>query len=322
MVLPSSGQISLSNVSTEFEAPAPYKMSDLYKGGQYVDDNAGSTNIPTSGELKLSNFYSAYKLVILLLPYIPPSIVDRPIPIVVDAMQYVYNDTNRTTLATNNQTVGSWTDPNNTSTIFTTGLSTTMRPIYRTEGSTTNTYLDFTVASTGSGSSHFKGLTSSQNVVFTSSGFTIVWYKKYTITPTNNLVFNSNSFTNINNQGGWLQINVSSGAIGYSFNMGNGTTLNTPSFVAENWDAGNWHVWAIRFRSTGVSSSEVVIYRDGILQRTHTFNAPLVSGTISGVSLGSYNNSFAPWNAHLRYFSFFNVPLTDTEMAALKPSLF
>ena len=270
---------------------------------------------------ELQDIYNTLKTTYKIVPYIPSSYTSAKAPIILDALKEVYNDTNTTTLATNGQSVGSWRDTLNANSTFSTNLTTTMRPVYVKGGSSSNTYLDFTVASTGSGSSHFKGLTNQQNMSFTSSGFTMILYKKYLLNPNANLMFNS-GFTNTNNQGGWLQINISSGYFGYSFNMGNNNYMNAPSSAAENWDVGNWHVWAVRFRSTGANSSEVVIYRDGVLIKTHTFNFAMMGGTCSQVSLGSYNNSYAPWNVHLRYFGFFDQALPDSEMALLKANLF
>jgi hypothetical protein len=49
------------NISSEFGgAPAPYSLSEYYRGGGLVPNNA--TPVPTSGEISFSNFYgtSAY----------------------------------------------------------------------------------------------------------------------------------------------------------------------------------------------------------------------------------------------------------------------
>ena len=57
MVLPSSGQISLGQIQGEFGGGAA--LSQYYRGGAYTTGN--NTNVPTSGPIALSHFYSAYR---------------------------------------------------------------------------------------------------------------------------------------------------------------------------------------------------------------------------------------------------------------------
>ncbi len=54
-MLPSSGQISLSAVQTEFGGGSPVSMSEYYKMGLYVSSDS-SNKIPTAGQHKISNF--------------------------------------------------------------------------------------------------------------------------------------------------------------------------------------------------------------------------------------------------------------------------
>lgn len=62
MPLPSSGPLSLRDIVAEFGGSATPRLSDYYKGGQYVSFSANAPNVPTSGRLSLSNFYGASAL--------------------------------------------------------------------------------------------------------------------------------------------------------------------------------------------------------------------------------------------------------------------
>jgi len=57
MAIPGSGQISISNIVTEFGGSPPNSMSQYYRDGGRVPGN--NTNVPTSGLIRLSNFYGA-----------------------------------------------------------------------------------------------------------------------------------------------------------------------------------------------------------------------------------------------------------------------
>lgn len=69
MALPASGAIGIGNVQTEFGGTNPAGMSEYYSGGAYVpagttggngsDGVSAGTVIPTSGTIKLANFYNA-----------------------------------------------------------------------------------------------------------------------------------------------------------------------------------------------------------------------------------------------------------------------
>ena len=51
--------ISLGQIQTEFGGSNPAAISEYYRGGPYTTEN--NTNVPTSGTIALSNFYSAYR---------------------------------------------------------------------------------------------------------------------------------------------------------------------------------------------------------------------------------------------------------------------
>lgn len=67
MVLPSSGQLSMSQIRDEFGGSNPVSLSQYYRGGSLVRNfGSGSGfingNIPTSGAIKISDFYNAVNL--------------------------------------------------------------------------------------------------------------------------------------------------------------------------------------------------------------------------------------------------------------------
>lgn len=58
MPLPGSGAIRLSQLQGEFGGSNPVSMSEYYRGGSYVINGSSTTNsIPTSGAIRMSNFY-------------------------------------------------------------------------------------------------------------------------------------------------------------------------------------------------------------------------------------------------------------------------
>lgn len=59
MPLPNNGPIGIRDLVAEFGGTANPKLSDYYKGGNYVSNYALAPNVPTSGPLRLSNFYGA-----------------------------------------------------------------------------------------------------------------------------------------------------------------------------------------------------------------------------------------------------------------------
>lgn len=57
MALPASGQISLSQFRTAFGGSVPDSVSEYYRGGSNVANNAINTNIPQSGAASFSDYY-------------------------------------------------------------------------------------------------------------------------------------------------------------------------------------------------------------------------------------------------------------------------
>ena len=60
MACPDSGQIKISDIVDEFGGSAPHAMSEYYRNGGEVPGN--NTNVPTSGQISLTQFYSAVNL--------------------------------------------------------------------------------------------------------------------------------------------------------------------------------------------------------------------------------------------------------------------
>ena len=77
MALPASGQISLSQFRTTFGGSVPDSVSEYYRGGSLVSDNAINTNIPQSGAASFSDYYGGAgtqtRDVSIRLGYISPS---------------------------------------------------------------------------------------------------------------------------------------------------------------------------------------------------------------------------------------------------------
>jgi hypothetical protein len=69
MPLPSSGPISLSDIQAEFGGTNPISLSEYYKGGAYVLTTDYAPNVPTSGAISLSNFYSARRTTLTTLTF-------------------------------------------------------------------------------------------------------------------------------------------------------------------------------------------------------------------------------------------------------------
>ena len=55
--LQSSGAITLAQVQSEFGGSNPISMSEYYRGGSYVPSHGGTTGIPSSGQISMSQFY-------------------------------------------------------------------------------------------------------------------------------------------------------------------------------------------------------------------------------------------------------------------------
>lgn len=65
MALPLSGPLSLSQIQTEFGGTNPISLNEYYRGGAFVTSN--NTNVPTSGVIRVSNFYGATKQFALVI---------------------------------------------------------------------------------------------------------------------------------------------------------------------------------------------------------------------------------------------------------------
>jgi hypothetical protein len=59
MALPASGPLSLSQIQGEFGGSNPISLSEYYRGGGLVTNN--NTSVPTSGTIRISNFYGTVK---------------------------------------------------------------------------------------------------------------------------------------------------------------------------------------------------------------------------------------------------------------------
>jgi len=67
MAIPGSGQVSISDLATEFGDSAPNQMSEFYRGGSLVPNTPGNSSVPTSGQISLSNFYGAQNRSVIAL---------------------------------------------------------------------------------------------------------------------------------------------------------------------------------------------------------------------------------------------------------------
>lgn len=63
MALPGSGQLSINDIVGEFGGSAPHALSEYYRGGSLVPDSAANSSVPTSGQIKITDFYGAANLV-------------------------------------------------------------------------------------------------------------------------------------------------------------------------------------------------------------------------------------------------------------------
>jgi len=65
MALQASGAIKLSEIQTEFGGSNPISMSEYYRNGTYVPSN--NSNVPTSGEISMSDFYNGVAATVLTI---------------------------------------------------------------------------------------------------------------------------------------------------------------------------------------------------------------------------------------------------------------
>lgn len=59
MSLQDSGIIKISDLVTEFGGSTPRKLTNYYRGGSLVENSTNNANVPTSGRIKLTDFYNA-----------------------------------------------------------------------------------------------------------------------------------------------------------------------------------------------------------------------------------------------------------------------
>ena len=59
MALPSSGQLSINDIVGEFGGSAPHSLSEYYRGGSLVPNTSNNSSVPTSGQIKITDFYGA-----------------------------------------------------------------------------------------------------------------------------------------------------------------------------------------------------------------------------------------------------------------------
>ena len=68
MTLPAAyAPISLGQIQGEFGGDAPISLGEYYRGGAYTTNN--NTNVPTGGTIALSNFYSAWRGILVTMGY-------------------------------------------------------------------------------------------------------------------------------------------------------------------------------------------------------------------------------------------------------------
>ena len=68
MALPASGQISLSQIGGEFDDTQPNQLNEFYRNGGKVPGHEGiNANIPTSGTISFSDFYSGFDELLVTL---------------------------------------------------------------------------------------------------------------------------------------------------------------------------------------------------------------------------------------------------------------
>jgi len=77
MPIPASGAINFSDIRTVFGGGAPDGLSEYYKGGGLVTDNATTSGVPTSGAISFSDFRSSSgssnRNIAFKMRYDPPS---------------------------------------------------------------------------------------------------------------------------------------------------------------------------------------------------------------------------------------------------------
>lgn len=67
-LMPSTGPISFSDFAAVYGGSQPHSMNEYYKGGALVQNNAGNTNVPTSGAISMSQFRGQGNATLVLTP--------------------------------------------------------------------------------------------------------------------------------------------------------------------------------------------------------------------------------------------------------------
>mgnify|MGYP003112495976 CR=1 FL=1 len=69
MAIKSAGTfLKISEIASEFNDPAPHQMSEFHRGAGRVDDVATNSSVPTSGAVKVGDFYGCGNAVIASCP--------------------------------------------------------------------------------------------------------------------------------------------------------------------------------------------------------------------------------------------------------------
>ena len=58
MGLPGSGALAFSSIQSQFGGSNPISLSEYYRNGSFVPSNQFNNNVPTSGQISVSQFYS------------------------------------------------------------------------------------------------------------------------------------------------------------------------------------------------------------------------------------------------------------------------
>lgn len=59
MAVKTSGPLSIQDIVNEFGGTAPHSLSEYYRGGGLVPESPVNSNVPTSGEISLEDFYGS-----------------------------------------------------------------------------------------------------------------------------------------------------------------------------------------------------------------------------------------------------------------------
>jgi len=65
MAIKTEGVITIQDIVDEFGGTSPHSLSEYYRGGDLVPESPTNSNVPTEGEISLSDFYGAVSTVVL-----------------------------------------------------------------------------------------------------------------------------------------------------------------------------------------------------------------------------------------------------------------